>query len=230
MSKVKSFSAVGSDKSVTLKWAKSVSSAKFKISGYQITATKGTWKSIKKVTAATTTYRFTGLTNNSAYKFVISSFTTKYISVGVSVSATPKAANKENAVTFGQPSDMYLGDADQTLYGDSLSQTIVFASLTPAKCSVSVNKVKALALGDCVIRASSPAGNGYLAAIPVDRLLSIGTPTTPVTRTLLWADEFNGAAGSAPDATKWTAVVGVTARDSTTSLLRTLKMVLLKET
>ncbi len=205
MSKVKSFSAVGSDKAVTLKWAKSASTSKFKITGYQITATKGSWKSVKKVSASATTYRFTGLTNNSAYRFVISSFTSKYISVGMALVATPKASNKENAVEFGQPSDMYLGDADQTLYGNSLSSVLVYTSLTPTKCTVSGVKVKALALGDCVLRASSPAGNGYLAAVPIDRLLSIGTPTNPVSRVLLWADEFNGAAGSAPDASKWTA-------------------------
>ena len=205
MSKVKSFSAIGSDKAVTLKWAKSASTSKFKITGYQITATKGSWKSVKKVAASATTYRFTGLTNNSAYRFVISSFTSKYISVGMALVATPKASNKENAVEFGQPSDMYLGDADQTLYGNALSSVLVYTSLTPAKCTVSGSKVKALALGDCVLRASSPAGNGYLAAVPIDRLLSIGTPTTPVSRVLLWFDEFNGAAGSAPDATKWTA-------------------------
>ena len=205
LAKVKSFSAVGSDKAVTLKWAKSLSSSKFKISGYQITASKGSWKSIKKVSASTTSYKFTGLTNNAAYKFLISSFTTSYISVGIAITATPKAPNKENSVSFGQPSDMYLGDPDQILYGNALSKVIVYSSLTPATCSVAGTKVKALALGDCVLRASSPSGNGYLKAVPVDRLLSIGTATTPVTRTLIWADEFNGTAGSQPDSTKWTA-------------------------
>lgn len=205
MSKVKSFSAVGSDKAVTLKWAKSASTSKFKITGYQIIANKGSWKSIKKVSARTTTLKFTGLTNNSAYKFLISSFTTKYISVGVSVTATPKAPIKENGLEFGQPSDMYLGDPDQTLYGNALSSVIVYTSLTPTKCTVSGNKVKALALGDCVLRASSPASSGYKAADSIDRLISIATPTNPVSRVLLWSDEFNGAAGSAPDATKWTA-------------------------
>ena len=125
LAKVKSFSAVGSDKAVTLKWAKSLSSSKFKISGYQITASKGSWKSIKKVSASTTSYKFTGLTNNAAYKFLISSFTTSYISVGIAITATPKAPNKENSVSFGQPSDMYLGDPDQILYGNALSKVIV---------------------------------------------------------------------------------------------------------
>ena len=205
MAKVKSFSAIGSDKAVTLKWAKTASTTKYKIAGYQITASKGSWKSVKKVSASSTSYKFAGLTNNSSYKFLISAFTIKYMSIGVSLTATPKASIKENSVEFGQPSDMYLGDADQTLYGNALSSVIVFTSLTPAKCSVTGGKVKALALGDCVIRASSPAGAGYRAAVPIDRLLSIGTPTTPVTRTLLWSDEFNGALGTAPDATKWTA-------------------------
>ncbi len=204
MSKVKSFSAVGSDRAVSLKWSKMASTSKFKISGYQITASTGSWKSVKKVSASTTTYKFTGLTNNTSYRFVISAFTSKFISTGVSIISSPKASSKENAVSFGQPADMYMSDPEQELFGSSLSKVIVFTTLTPATCSITDGKVKALALGDCVIRASSPAGAGYKAAVPVDRLLSIANAITPVTRTLLWADEFNGASGTAPDASKWT--------------------------
>ena len=205
MTKVKSVSAIGSDRAVTLKWSKVSSTSKFKISGYQITASKGSWKSVKKVSASASTYKFSGLTNNATYKFLISAFTTKYVSVGSAVWSIPKAPIKSNSVSFGQPSDMYLGDPDQTLYGSALSKVIIYTSLTPAKCSVSGTKVKALALGDCVLRASSPANSGYRAAVPIDRLLSIGTPTTPVTKTLIWSDEFNGSAGTQPDSTKWTA-------------------------
>jgi beta-glucanase (GH16 family) len=205
ISKVKIVSAIGSDRAVTLKWHKTKSTSKFKIIGYQITASKGSWKSVKKVSSSASTYKFSGLTNNSKYKFLISAFTTKYVSVGSAVWSIPKAPIKSNSVSFGQPSDMYLGDPDQTLYGSSFSKVIVYTSLTPAKCSVSGSKVKALALGDCVLRASSPASSGYRAAVPIDRLLSIGTPTTPVTKTLIWSDEFNGSAGTQPDSTKWTA-------------------------
>ena len=207
MSRVKSFSAVGSDKVVTLKWQKMTSTSRFKISGYQITASKGSWKSIKKVSASATTFRFTGLTNNTNYRFLISAMSGRFLSPAIAITSAPKASSKENAIEFGQPADMFLNDEDQTLFGNALSEVLVFTSLTPVQCSVTGDKVKALALGDCVIRASSPAGAGFKAAVPVDRLLSIGNPVTPVTRTLLWADEFNGASGTEPDSTKWTADV-----------------------
>jgi beta-glucanase (GH16 family) len=205
ISKVKSVSAIGADKKVTIKWVKSSSSAKFKVSGYQITATKGSWKSVKKVSATLSTHTFTGLTNNATYKFVVAALSGKYISVGTSVTATPKASTKPNSLSFGQPADMYLSDEDQVLYGLAANSIIVFTSLTPVQCSIIDNKVHPLALGDCVIRATSPAGGGYLAATPIDRLLTIANPIAPITRTLLWADEFSGAAGTQPDSTKWTA-------------------------
>lgn len=205
ISKVKSVKAIGADKSITLSWAKVSSSTKFKVSGYQITATKGSWKSVKKVSASTTSHKFTGLSNNASYKFVIAALSGKFISLGSSITATPKASTKLNALSFGQPADMYLSDTDQVLYASSSSSNIVFTSLTPETCSVIEGKVHPIALGDCVLRASSPAGAGFLAAIPVDRLLTIGKPIAPVTRTLLWSDEFSGAAGTQPDSTKWTA-------------------------
>ena len=205
ISKVKSLSALGSDKAVTLKWAKLASSTKFRISGYQITATKGSWKSVKTVSSATSSYRFSGLTNNSSYKFLVSALSGKYISLGTSITATPKASIKPNSLSFGQPGDMYLSDDDQVLYALASNSNVVFTSLTPATCSIIDKKVRPIALGDCVLRATSPAGAGFLAATPVDRLITIGKPIAPVVRTLLWADEFNGAAGTAPDSTKWTA-------------------------
>jgi beta-glucanase (GH16 family) len=203
--KVKSVSALGSDKSITLKWSKSAVSTKFKISGYQITATKAGWRSIKTVSASATTYKYTGLVNNSSYKLVISALSGKYVSLGVLVTATPKASTKLNSLSFGQPADMYLSDTDQVLYASSSSSIVVFTSLTPAACSIINNKVHPIAVGDCVLRATSPAGGGFLAATPFDRLITIGNPIAPISRTLLWADEFSGSAGTSPDSTKWTA-------------------------
>ena len=205
ISKVRSVSAVGSDKAVTLKWAKLASSTRFKITGYQITATKGSWKSVRTVSASSFSHKFSGLTNNSTYRFLVSALSGKFVSPATSVTATPKVSTKPNSLSFGQPSDMYLSDDDQLLYALSSNSTVVITSLTPATCSIINNKVHPLALGDCVLRASSPAGGGYLAATPIDRLLTIGEPIPEVVRTLLWADEFNGAAGTQPDSSKWTA-------------------------
>jgi len=205
ISKVKSVTAIGSDSSVTLTWSRIFSTTKFKISGYQITAAKGIWKSVKTIAAAATTYKFTGLANNSSYAFSISVLSGKYMSVGTTITATPKASTKRNTLSFGQPADMYLTDTDQVLYASSSNSVVTFRSLTPEYCSVTDEKVHPLALGDCVLRASSPAGGGFLAATSIDRLLTIGRPVAPVVRTLLWSDEFNGTSGTAPDISKWTA-------------------------
>jgi len=205
ISKVKSVSAIGSDKSVTLNWSKISDSTKFKITGYQITATKGSWKKIKTIAASENTHKFTGLNNNSSYQFSISALSGNYISLATTVTAIPKASTKKNYLSFGQPADMYLSDTDQLLYAVSSNSFIVFSSLTPVACSIIEGKVHPLALGDCVLRAISPAGAGFLAATPIDRLLTVGKPAAPIVRTLLWADEFSGAAGTSPDSTKWTA-------------------------
>jgi beta-glucanase (GH16 family) len=205
LTRVKSVVALGSNQSVTIRWAKTPNTSKFRISGYQITASRGSWKSVKKVSASALTFKFSGLSNNSSYKFLVSAMSGNFVSIGTSVTATPKSSTRANFLSFGQPGDMYLNDSDQILNASSTSSNVVFTSLTPVACSIIGSKVHPLALGDCVLRASSPAGNGYLAAVPIDRLITIGKAVSPVVRTLLWSDEFNGAAGSNPDSTKWTA-------------------------
>ena len=202
---VRSISAVVTDQSVTIKWSKATSSTRFKISGYKVTASKVGWSSTKRVSAATTSVKFTGLINNQKYSFAVSSISGSYISTPVKQVATPKSATRENRLSFGQPADMYIGAADQQLYASASSSLITFTSLTPTVCSIIGAKVHAKALGDCIIRATSEAGGGYLAAVPIDRLLSIGRPVAEPTRVLLWSDEFDGPAGSNPDSTKWTA-------------------------
>ena len=205
LSKVKTVKATALDRSVTLTWTKTPSTSKFKVSGYQIKASKGTWSSTKTVAASVISFRFTGLTNNSSYRFVVSTLSGKYISPGVTVSATPKTGQLANSLIFGQPSDMYLSAADQQLYATASGSTVIFESLSPNICSIIGSKVHAKALGDCILRASSPAGGGYLASSSVDRLITIGTEVAAPKRVLLWSDEFSMAPGSAPDAAKWTA-------------------------
>ena len=203
--KPKTVSAVVSDGAVTVKWIKAVSSAKYRITGYRVTASKGSWESVKTLSAALASVRFTGLTNNSQYRFTVASLSGKFVSTGVALSAIPKAPPIANSVLFGQPSDMFLGTSDQQLYAVSAGPDAVFTSLTPAICSIIGTKVHAKTLGDCIIRAAAPANDYYLASTPIDRLLSIGVEPKPIVKTLLWSDEFNGAAGAAPDSAKWTA-------------------------
>lgn len=205
VAKPKNVVAVAGNTSAVVKWVKAISTAKNKISGYRITASKGSWQSIKTVSPALTSVRFNGLANNSLYQFTVASISGNYVSTGVKVSATPKVALLGNSVLFGQPTDMFLGTEDQELYAVTAGPAAVFTSLTPTICSIVGDKVHAKALGDCIIRAAAPANDQYLASTPIDRLLSIALEPTPVSKTLLWSEEFNGSVGSAPDSAKWNA-------------------------
>ncbi len=205
LSKPKSVSAVASNGAALVKWAKAVSSSKFKITGYRVTANKGNWSSVKTLSPSLTSVRFSGLTNNASYRFTVTSLSGKYVSPGVAVTAIPRGAKLSNSVLFGQPADMFLGAADQQLFAVAAGPAVNYSSLTPTICSIIGTKVHAKTLGDCIIRAAAPASELYLASVPIDRLLSIGVEPQPVVKTLLWADEFNGAVGAAPDSTKWTA-------------------------
>ncbi len=106
-----------------------------------------------------------------------------------------------------QPSDMFIGAEDQQLLALTNGADAIFESTTPSTCSVTGDKVKALAVGDCIIRATSPAAGRYAAATPVERLLTIAPPPVPLNKVLLWSDEFDSAAGSAPSSANWTADV-----------------------
>ena len=205
LSKPKYVTAVASNASALVKWAKAVSTSKYKITGYRVTATKGSWSSVKTLSPALTSVRFTGLTNNSSYRFTVSSLSGKYVSPGVVFTATPKGSKLGNSVLFGQPADMFLGTEDQQLFAVTAGPDAIFTSLTPTICSIIGTKVHAKALGDCIVRAAAPANDQYLTSVPIDRLLSIGVEPQPVVKTLLWSDEFNGAQGTSPDSTKWTA-------------------------
>ena len=106
LSKPKYVTAVASNAAALVKWAKAVSTSKYKITGYRVTATKGSWSSVKTLSPALTSVRFTGLTNNSSYRFTVASLSGKYVSPGVVVTATPKGSKLGNSVLFGQPADL----------------------------------------------------------------------------------------------------------------------------
>jgi beta-glucanase (GH16 family) len=201
----KSLSATASNQSVLLKWTKALSTSRAKITGYQITITSGTWRTTKSASASATSNRVSGLTNSKTYRFILQSISGKYLSSAVSILATPKANLLSNSIEFMQPTDMFLGAEDQQLFALTNGADAIFESTTPATCSVSGDKLKAKAIGDCIIRATSPASGRYAAAIPVERLLTIGTPPVPIEKTLLWSDEFDGTAGAGPSASNWTA-------------------------
>lgn len=201
----KYLSTTASSQSVLLKWTKATSTSKARITGYQITITSGSWKSIKRASATASSYRVLGLTNSKTYRFIVQALSGNYISPSVWKLATPRRVLLSNAIEFVQPSDMFLGADDQQLAALTNGADATFTSLTPTLCSVIGDKVHAIAVGDCLIRAESPATAYYAAATPVERLLTIAPPPTPLNKVLLWSDEFDSAAGSAPASANWTA-------------------------
>ena len=113
-----------------------------------------------------------------------------------------------NTISFAQPQDMFLNSEPQRLVTQSPLSNVTVASRTPETCSVNGNRVAALRIGDCLLRASAAGDFRYAKAADVERLMTVGEPLQPQVRTLLWADEFNGVAGQSFDLSKWTADLG----------------------
>jgi beta-glucanase (GH16 family) len=104
---------------------------------------------------------------------------------------------------------MVVGDPDQQLFALPNGGTTTFTTTTPTKCTIiDSNMLHAVALGECVVVASNPGDSYYLPASPVSQTINITASITDLNKTLLWADEFNGAANTGPDAASWSATQG----------------------
>lgn len=195
---------VSASQTVTVRWVRAVSpSPSLKPTGYQVTAVSGSWRSVKSASASATSVTFTKLTNGRSYTFSVQTLSGRLISSAVQKVAKAGVYLASNTITFRQPADMFLGTADQLLVAIALGTKPTFTSLTPATCSIVSGRVRGLAIGDCIIRATSPASKTHKAAAPVERLLTVGQPLEPIAKTLLWSEEFTGALNAAPDAAKW---------------------------
>jgi len=201
----KALTAVASNQAVVLKWSKAVGSAKFKITGYQITTTASAFKAVKTVAASAATVRVTGLTNGRTYRFALQAISGKYVSNAITTTSAPKRPLSANSIVFNQPAQMLTTSDDQPLVALTQGVDAVFASLTPNVCSVIGLNLHPIAVGDCIIEATSPANDYYQAATPVQKHVAITLPPSLGTMSLLWSDEFNGSAGAAPDSSNWTA-------------------------
>ena len=201
-----SVTAAGAVKAVTVRWA-APSKSTAKITGYQVTATKGSFTKVVKAAASARTLTVSGLANGTKYLISLQSVSGSLASKPVVKSVTTKGHLLINNILFRQPGDMFLGGDDQTLFALSAGPAAIFSTSTPSICSVSGNVVHALAVGDCIVIAKAPSDSIYAAASPVQMLLTVANSPTPLNKTLLWSDEFNGAADSAPNSLFWTADV-----------------------
>jgi beta-glucanase (GH16 family) len=204
----KALTVVASTQALTVRWQKAVGTAKFKITGYLVTLTSGSWKQTKTLSATATSIRFSGLVNNRTYRASLQTVSGKFISRAISASGMPKKPLLSNSILFQQPADMFLGAEDQQLFALASGSTVIYTSATPSICTIVGEKVHAVALGDCIIRADSPADSMYAAAKTVEVMLTIANPPTPLNKTLLWSEEFQGAAGAAPSTDRWNFDIG----------------------
>ena len=192
------------NQAVTVKWVRAKSSSSsIKITGYQVTASSGSWRSVKTTSARATSATFTRLTNGRSYTFSVQTLSGRFVSAAVLKIAKPGKYLASNSINFRQPADMFLGASNQLLVATALGGAPTYASLTPNTCRIVGVRVQALAVGDCLIRASSAATATHRAATPVERLLTVGEPPPPIQKTLLWSEEFTGAQNSAPSAARW---------------------------
>jgi len=202
--KATSISTVSSSQSVTVKWVRAKSaSASLKVTGYQVTASSGSWRSVKTASATSSSVTFTRLTNGRSYTFSVQTLSGRLISAAVVKVAKAGKFLASNSISFRQPADMFLGAANQLLVATASGGTPTFTALTPSTCRIEAGRVRALAVGDCIIRATSAATKTHVAAEPVERLLTVGQPLPPIAKTLLWSEEFTGLQNSAPNSARW---------------------------
>ncbi len=192
------------NQAVTVKWVRAKSSSSsIKITGYQVTASSGSWRSVKTTSASATSATFTRLTNGRSYTFSVQTLSGRFVSAAVLKTAKAGKYLASNSISFRQPADMFLGTPNQLLVATATGGAPTYASLTPSTCRIVGVRVQALAVGDCLIRASSAATATHRAATPVERLLTVGQPLPPIQKTLLWSEEFTGAQNSAPSSARW---------------------------
>jgi beta-glucanase (GH16 family) len=180
--------------------------SKGKVTSIQVTAQLGKTKKIRTLAATATKYTYTSLTQNSNYTFTVSGIKANKTLYSSSITMRTKKILQYNSIFFGQPKDMQIGDEDQLLFASPLGGPTVYNISTPTTCQI-VNEsfVRALAVGDCVITASSPGDTVYGPAANEVRTFAISAPLGSLEKTLLWSEEFNAAS---LDTDTWTHDIG----------------------
>jgi beta-glucanase (GH16 family) len=180
---------------------------KSKITSIKVTAAVGSAKQTKTLAKTATSYTFTKLKANTSYTFAITAFNGTRAGATVSFKSKTKAnaPTLYNSIFFGAPEDMVVGDPDQELFALPNGGVTSFASTTPAKCSiVDGDMLHAIALGECIVVATNPGDSQYKPALPVTQTVNITASINDLNKTLLWADEFDGAANTGPASANWT--------------------------
>jgi hypothetical protein len=186
--------------------------AKGKVTGIKIIAANGSKKITKSIPATSKSFKFTGLYPNSSYVFSVYGVKGTSTSAAVIVRAKTKVLMYENTTFFDQPDDMFIGAANQELFALSNGGKTSFSTSTPTVCEVvkvaNASYLKAIAAGDCTVTARNPGDKQYKAARNVVRNLLVSVPMGSFEKTLLWEENFDGAAGAGPSTDNWVIETG----------------------
>ena len=119
------------------------------------------------------------------------------------------------SINFTQPSAMSFGDSDQVLSATSstgASAPIIFTASPSIICTIVSGAVHAVTQGTCTVTATKNGDATYNSAPPVTVSITISGPppinydTNP--GTLIWSEDFMDPAGTAPDSSVWTPLLG----------------------
>ena len=127
--------------------------------------------------------------------------------------ASQQSQPTAQAIIFSQPTDMTVGDNDQSLIATATSGlSVTFASTTPSFCTISNGAVHAIAAGTCSITASQ-AGNGtYAAANDASWAITInaGAPQQPTAQSITFTQPADMTVGDSDQRLYASATSGLT--------------------
>jgi len=180
-----------------------------KVTGITVSAVAGSTKILKTLAAKSTSYTFKNLKSKTTYTFGVIGLLRTKSSAAVTVRAATKKVRYYNSIFFGQPQDMVVGDEDQAMFALPNGAETTFSTTTPTICTITNgNFLHPVAMGECLVVASNAGDADYLPAADEIRTVSITQPIASLDKTLLWADEFTGSAGTGPSSTNWSSTLG----------------------
>jgi hypothetical protein len=185
--------------------------AKSKVTAIKVTATAGVSKSTKTLAKSATSHVFYNLKSFTLYTFSVTAYFGSKAGAAVTYKLRTKAKPSllYNSIFFGAPQDMVVGDQDQELWALPNGGETTFTTTTPTKCIIVDGfMLRALAMGECTVVASNPGDAYYQAAESVIHSMTITAPIASLNKTLLWEDNFDGAAGTGPNSSNWGITTG----------------------
>ena len=154
------------------------------------TPTSATPATVTGTSSTAATHPVTGLTPGTTYFFVVVTTNGDVTVVGSTLSFTTSLGTAQT-ISFTQPADMFVGEADKGLtYSSSSSLPVTVVSDTLSVCTVTASKVRAVAAGTCSLTATQAGDATFQPAAPLTRTFTVSDspvattgPATAITRT-----------------------------------------------